>query len=146
MLFRGSRIRPSTFQLCGCNQIRFKHQFGECRDPSFIVAHSKIIHWSNQLALESRGVEIPSTPGTHCPRDCIASAFPRLMEHGLVFLGLNWAHSMHPAHVVDTVHAAPPSTGAAIFATPTIASRVTRPAISASLISSVPDGRSGSTR
>lgn len=146
LMFRGSSVRPTAPQLCACNQTRFKHQFGECHDPSFVVAHPKIFQWRYQLALESRGVEIPFTPGAHCARNGIASAFPWLMEYGLVLHWLNRSHTVHPAHIVDAVHAVPPSAGGATFATPTIASLVTNVSNSASLIFSVPDGRSGSTK
>ena len=73
------------------------------------------------------------------------ASFPLGMERPLVFAHVDWPHAVHAAHVVDTVHAAAPR-GAETFATPTIASRVTRAASCSSVIRSVPGGRSGSTR
>ena len=68
------------------------------------------------------------------------AAFPAFVENGFVGFGLHRAEAVHAAHVMHAVHFA------VAFAVPIIASRVMSAASSASLIFSVPAGRSGMTR
>jgi len=69
---------------------------------------------------------------------------PGFVKNRLVRFADDRPHAVHPAHVVHAVHRwAPPTV---TFAVPIIASRDTNAASSSSPISSVPGGRSGSTR
>ena len=85
-------------------------------------------------------VEIPLPGEAHGEREREGAPFPRRMKDRLVRLRRDRAEAMHAAEVVRAVH------GAAILATPIMASRVTRPASAAASQCSVPAGRSGSTR
>src|SRR5438132_1630733 len=67
------------------------------------------------------------------------------MKHRFVSLDHHGTHAVHAAHVVDAVHG-DAAFGDGTFATPTIASRVTRAASCSSVQPSVPAGRSGRTR
>src|ERR1700730_5191109 len=94
----------------------------------------------------TRRVDIPLAPGTHGTPQREQTSFPGGVKHRLVFLIFNGTHPMHSAHIVYAVHVGSPSRRAGTFATPTMASRVTKAASSCSLRVSVLAGRSGSTR
>ena len=85
-------------------------------------------------------------PGAHRARHREHPRLPGRVKHRLVLLVLDRAHAVHAAHVMHAVHARLPSPGGATLATPIMASRVTSAASASSLSSSVPAGRSGSTR
>jgi hypothetical protein len=69
-----------------------------------------------------------------------------MVEYGLDSLPIKRTHSMHPSHVMNSIHVGEPLALVLTLATPIIESRVTRAASSASVRVSVLAGRSGSTK
>src|SRR5580692_12503719 len=119
------------------NHAVLEHQFDQRHNPALVVAHSKIIYRSDLLALKPNCVKIPLAPRAHGTRKGKGSTLPRFMKHGLVLLGLNWAHVLHPAQIMYAVHARTFSVSVVTLPTPTMESRVTSAASSCSLIFSV---------
>src|SRR5262249_59392025 len=76
--------------------------------------------------------------------ECMKPPFPVVVKDRLVRLRLDFAETVHAAHIVDTVHHA---TLLGCFGSPEpiMLSRVTRPASFSSLQPSVPLGRIGKT-
>src|SRR5216684_715787 len=138
------RSRPAALQLGPCHKACLKQQLRETRDPPFVVAHSQVIGRGDQLLLVTPSGVRPATVDRHA--ECEYAPFPRRTEHRLILLRSDWPHILHAAHVVDAIHARPPSAGAATRETPIIASRVTSAASSDSAKCSAPGGRSGNTR
>src|SRR5262245_27905394 len=124
----GVRDHPSSDELCN-----------ECGVPTFVIAHAKIICTGNALDIRPGGAQLHGGYQREHPD------FPGFMETRLAFFISDLPQPLHAAHIVDAVHERPPTQGEATFATPIIESRVTKLARSASLIDSVPGGRSGNT-
>src|SRR5580704_111450 len=127
------------------HQTALHQQFRGPRQPFLVITHPQVIRWGKQFNTMPASIDVPLVPGASGAFHRIHPAFPRCMKHGFVFLMLDGSHVLHPAHVMDAVHALAPSTGAT-FPAPIMASRATRAASSCSVIFSVPAGLSGSTR
>src|SRR5215471_17623779 len=112
----------------------------ERRVPAFVIAHAQILCGRNAFDIRPQAAQLHGLDQREHPY------FPCLMETRRMFVVSDLTQPVHTAHIVDAVHAPPPTRGAATLATPIIASRVTNRARSASLMDSVPGGRSGSTR
>ena len=103
-----------------------------------VVAGGQVFGGRHLLAREAPHVDVPLAQKAGGERDGEGPPLPLAVEDGLVALDLHRAEAVHAAEVVGAVHAF-------TWATPIIASRVTSAASCASLIRSVPRGRSGST-
>ena len=109
------------------------------RRTHFFDAMAKLVH---RIAREheGRGEQREGAP------------FPLFVEHRLVHFGVDGPEAVHAAQVMDSVHglflfrSRGSDQGALALVTPIIESRVTSSASCASLIFSVPGGRSGKTR
>src|SRR6267154_2609721 len=136
----------SALDLASRHQIALNQHLQKSYELSSVVTQLEIFRRWNQFDLVTRGVNVPLAPGCHGAPQSEDPALPRGVKDRLVFLILNGAHPVHPAHVMYAVHVGFPSRRAVTLATPTIASRVTNAASASTLSFSVPAGRSGSTR
>ena len=144
-LLRTAR-RLSALDLRAGHQPALDEQFRHANQKLFIVGNAEILGWRNELFHVPRRVDVPLPPGSHCPVQRKHPRLPARMEDRFVFLLLDGTHAVHAAHVMDAVHDFAPAGRTGTLATPTIESRVTRPASCSSLSVSVPAGRSGTTR
>src|SRR5713226_7125372 len=123
---RLAECRLAALDLRRCRNARAQKLTEHARDPSFVVAHAQVVGRRQKLNRMTRRVEIRSAPAcSPHPGQRIDPTLPGGVKDGLVLLVFDGAHAVHPAHVVDAVHAAPPAGGSVTFATPTIESRVT---------------------
>src|SRR4051794_32925961 len=115
------------------------------RKPFLVIAHAQIVRRRQKFNVMPPCVDVRFLERSHSAVHGIHPGFPPGMKNRLVPLVPDWAHSLYSTQVMHAVHAAPWLPGTYAFATPTMASRVTRPASSSSVIFSVPAGRSGIT-
>src|SRR5262249_40860983 len=118
--------------------------------PALVVARGLALalgvgDLGDQLRLELAPLEAVVVAHRHGhPED---AALPRLVEHELAVLPRQRGGALHIGDLTPPDRSHPAAgAGRPPTATPIIASRVTKPASSASLSRSVPAGRSGSTR
>src|SRR5262249_28333503 len=97
-----------------------------------------------QLAVETRGVDLERAAGEHAACQTQHAALPPMVKHRFVLVWLDLAETVRAAHVVHAVHDAAP--GVLANPVPIMELRVTRSASCVSLKPSVPAGRIGSTR
>src|SRR5215831_18038354 len=137
-LHRG-RIGSTALNLGAGHHAFFDELCDERGTPAFVIAHPKVIRSRNALDVRSQAAHLDGLYQREHPD------FPWFVETRLAFFISDLPQPLHAAHIVDAVHERPPTQGEATFATPIIESRVTKLARSASLIDSVPGGRSGNT-
>src|SRR5579863_240771 len=143
---RRTCIGMSTIEFRLCNRVATQQTIYKRLEKTLIVTHSQIVGGRKNLKFVAK-VPAPrraEPAGRAHERPC--ATFPCLVKHGLVRVIVDRPHVLHPAHVVDAVHAVPAFRGGSTLATPTMASLVTSAASSSSLRLSVPAGRSGRTR
>src|SRR5262249_22820052 len=94
------------------------------------------------LASKPGVVDHPHAGGIHRAMECMKPPFPVVVKDRLVRLPLDFAATVHAAHIGDTRHPAP-LLSPLRRSEPVMLSRVTRPASFSSLQPSVPLGRIG---
>ena len=148
--FRGARI-----ELLGGEHARLQQEALEGGQPALVVARAvPVLLGGGDLGGEpiAEGVPGVALAVAHGDRHAEDAPLPRCLEHQLAVLA---RHRQVVAQVLDPLvahrpsarspAAAPLAAGAATFATPIIASRVTSAASSSSASPPVPAGRSGRT-
>jgi hypothetical protein len=119
-------------------------QLLETEEPVLVVGRGEILGGRHLLAREAALVDVPLAEEAGRQRDREGAPLPLVMEHRLVALDLDGPETVHAAQIVPAVHRPAPCDLVTV-ATPIIASRVTSSASCASVIRSVPAGRSGRT-
>src|SRR5690348_13231331 len=100
-----------------CHESMLHQQSDVPHQPSLVIAHAQIIGRGELLDRVTASVNVPLFPRTDRAINCVDPALPFFVEYGLVFVMLNRAHPVHPAHIMNAVHGFPPP-GAATLATP----------------------------
>src|SRR5215469_1621138 len=120
-------------------ELLFQAQF-----PFLVIGAGEINGWRYLLAGKTSVVHAPDARIEHRPTERERAGLPLFVKHGLVLLRLDFAETVHAAHVVDAIHH---TTSPGCFGNPVpiMQSRVTRLASFPSLQFSVPLGRIGRT-
>ena len=96
--------RLSTLDLGACDQAALNQEFNQPCNPFLVITHPQILGRGDQLALVTRAIESPFSPGSHRQRQRERSRLPALVEHGLIVSGSDRPHAMHAAHIMHAVH------------------------------------------
>ena len=96
--------RVPRLHLVGSDQPMVEQHLAQAQEPLLVVACRDINGGRQALAKEPRPVDGEGAGRAHGAVHRHHAAFPRLVEHRFVSLGLDLAVAVHAAHVMNAVH------------------------------------------